>query len=93
MKLDAVEPRRLGPRRRVREYAGQYLRQIANVRQVDVGDALPIAELERFELAVVQHALEFVVAHRHEHVAELLVGLCSPAERTPMVVCDDEEPA
>ncbi len=44
------------------------------MRLVDVGDALAIAELQRLELARVEHAGQIRVAHRCEPRAHLVVG-------------------
>ncbi len=55
MQLDAVESGLPRAPRGVGKQARQYLRKLANVRQVRVGDSLASAHAKRLELACIEH--------------------------------------
>ena len=63
MQFDAVEAGFAGAPGGVGEQVGQLFREVADVRQLRVGDALAGAELQRFPFALVQHFDEFFVGH------------------------------
>ena len=58
---------------------------------VHVGDALAIAELQRFQFVRRQHGRKFVVAHRRKAGAHVGVGQAGLAERGAMAVGDGEK--
>ena len=58
VKLDAVEPGGECTGRGVREQTGEYLGELADMRQVRVGDTFSIAALEVLELAGREHVRE-----------------------------------
>jgi hypothetical protein len=70
VELDAVEPRRAGAVGRVREEAREDPGKVADVRQVDVRDPLPRAEVERLAFALGKHAPRGVRRKREQRRAD-----------------------
>ena len=91
MQLDAVEPGRLRANGRVGEQTRQHLRQVPDLRTIHVGDALAIAELQRFQLTKRQRAGKIPFAHGAEASANLGVGEDRLAKRSAVVVGDLQE--
>lgn len=79
MELDAVEARLARPPRRRREEAREDLRELADVGEMHVPDALAVAVVERLELAVGQHGLERLAVRRQQELAHRGLGRLAPA--------------
>src|SRR5262245_7984527 len=58
VKLDSIETGLMRSKGGGSEDIGQHFGKLADVRQVHVGDALAIAEAQRFKLALIQHSIE-----------------------------------
>ena len=89
MQLDAVEAGLLGAQRRVGKQAGQHLRQFANMRELHVGDALAVAELQRLKLIGRQHSRKLVLAHGAQAGAD--VGVGQTRQRGAMAIGDGKK--
>ena len=74
MQFDAVEAGLLRAQGGIGEQTGQHLRQVADMRQVHVGDALAIAEFQRFQFALGQDLRKFVALHAGERGADIGVA-------------------
>ena len=84
VQLDAVEAGLARAPAGLGEEAGQRERQVADLRQLHVHDALAVAEVERLELARRQHRLHeaAIVDQRVEQVrADRVLGRVQPARR------------
>src|SRR2546423_778105 len=98
VQLDAIEAGLAGAHGGSGEDAGQYVWQLANVRQVHVGDALAVAIAQRFKLALVEHLFDQFVRRGGEKTANVRVirdkpahvsgGLC---KRRAMTLLQDKE--
>ena len=88
MQLHAIEPRLLGAYGRSREQRRQYPRQLPDVRQCGIGDALPLAESETLELPLVEESRPLGFRQLHERVPDGLVGT---RQQRAMPVGDHEE--
>jgi hypothetical protein len=91
VQLDAVEARLFGAQSGFGEQTRQHLRQALDVRAVQIGDALAIAELQRFPFVRRQHAGEFVLFHGAQAGAHLGVGQARLTKRSTMPIGDGEE--
>ena len=78
VQLDAVEAGLAGAPGRFGEEGGKHPRQLADVVEVRVPDALTVAVVERLELAVVQHGLDRHSVGAHEELPHLAVGGAEP---------------
>jgi hypothetical protein len=92
VQLDAVEAGVLGAARRLRKELGQHLRQLADVRQLDVGHALAIAVAQRLELAGFEDARELFVGELREMPAHERFGPALRAEPLAVPWLDLQKP-
>ena len=92
MQLDAIEARGFRALCGCGEQARQRLRQIADVRQLNVGDAFAIAEAQRFPFLRREHALELVFAQRTQALAHRGIRQRRIAQGGAMPVGDGEKP-
>ena len=90
VQLDAVESGEPGSTCGRGEDAWQHRRQIAHVRQMQIGDALAIAEPQRLELRGGQHALQLDVSCGHQPRPHVIVGRRRIAQLFTMPVGDLE---
>ncbi len=90
MQFDAVEACVLGAQGGIGEQAGKNDGQFANVRQMRVGDALAVSEIERFEFGRREDAGQFLGAHGCELCPDVRIGKLCPQSR-PMPRRDLEE--
>ena len=73
VQLHAVESRLLGACRRLGEQSRQHPRQLADVRQVRVGDPLALAEPQALELPLVQEAGPLRLRQSRQRLADVVV--------------------
>ena len=82
MQFDAVEARRFRARRRVGEQARQELRQLADMRQIDVGDPLAIAVMSDSYSRARQRRCQRGLAEREQACAHFgLAAAFAPTAR------------
>ncbi len=90
MQLDAVEAGLAGAAGGVGEEAGQHLRQVADVRAVEVGHPLAEAVAEVLELARRERPLQLFRRQRQEALAHLVLRQVVGAEEGAVAVGDLE---
>src|SRR6267154_954209 len=91
MEFDSIETGFAGTSGGAGEQARQLSRQIANLRQMYVGHALAVAEVERFQLARVEEFLEFLAWQCWKPGADLEVFGVDLAERAAVARRDHEK--
>jgi len=74
MQLDPIETRFASPAGSPREETGKCPRQSLDVGKVEIGDSLPVAKAQIFELSVVEYIFQLIVRHGCEGFSHLLVG-------------------
>ena len=74
VQLHAIEPRLLGTCRRSSEQSRQYPWQLPNVRQLGIGDPLPLAESQALELPLIQELGPLRLRQSRQRLPDGVVG-------------------
>src|ERR1700731_1591242 len=91
MEFDSIETGFAGTSGGAGEQGRQLSRQIANLRQMNVGHALAVAEVECLHLARVEDFLEFLAGQCWKPSADLQVSGVDPAERAAVARRDRQK--